>query len=343
MSIAGKRILIRVDGSHAIGLGHVFRMKALAKGLADSGAQLRFLTLRDAAANTVLEKTGIAVSTFKPEELVTAFVSEFENYKPDWILQDVLATQDEEMAVLKGLGPAKWIHFDDTGAGMRLADLVINAFVFHWGEYTGHSSDTKVYEGAEFMILQEEIETYRGRPHLIAKRAERIVLGFGGTDTHGVTGAYMKALNGIQLPHLSVTVILGPGTLESPELATAIAESNFAVELKKSVPDLFKEYHASDLVLCGGGNCLYELATLGIPSLSVACEPHELKNIHFWEKSGTTIGIGFRNAIKPEFSTVFSSILQNSGQRKAMSEAGKRVMNGSGLQKVLAILDTQFP
>ena len=342
MSLTGKRVLIRVDGSHAIGLGHIYRMKALAQGLSERGAVPTFVTLLDGTANRLLQATGLTVHAYAEGDLRDALAKVSQEFRPDWIIQDVLATREDEVLYLKSLSAAKLIHFDDSGAGLRLADVVINAFVYHWGEYAGYGSNTRLYEGAGLMILQKEIESYRGKPRAIVSQARQVTMGFGGTDTHGVTESVLTALRDLGGQRFEVSVILGPGTLETPGLATAVAQSPHKVVVKKGVADLFAEFNSSDLVLCGGGNSLYELATLGIPSLAIACEPHEAKNIAYWEKAGTTIGVGFRRQLHPDFSAVVDTLANDQSRREAMATAGRNVMSDSGLQKVLGILEAEL-
>jgi len=343
MSLLGKRVLVRVDGSHAIGLGHIYRMKSLALGMVGKGASPAFLSLKDETANRILRSTGLPVFTFADGHLRTALPAAVDTIKPDLIVQDTLATNVDDVQFVRSLGNASLIHIDDTGAGLTHADLVINSSVFHWGAYAGHGPNTKLFEGAGLMILQNEIEAYRRDIRATAAQAKQVLVGFGGTDTHGVTETVLNALDAVTAFQLEVTVILGPGSEEPSGLSKAVEHSPHQVVIKRGVADLFAEFHGSDLVFCGGGVALYELATLGTPCLAVACEPHEEKNIAYWQGEGSAMRVGFRNALQSDFATVVADLLVNPERRQAMSDAGRRVMAGSGLQRVLGILESELP
>lgn len=343
MSLLGKRVLVRVDGSREIGLGHIYRMKSLALGMVQRGASPAFLSLKDDAANGILHSTGLPVFKFADGHLQTALTAAVETTNPDWIIQDTLATKVDDVLFVKSLVNARLIHIDDTGAGLEHADLVINSSVFHWGEYAGHGPNTKLFEGADLMILQNEIETYRRAPRSTSAQVKRVLMGFGGTDTHGVTETVLAGLNGVLKESLDVTVILGPGTEETSDLLKAVANSSHHVVTKRGVANLFAEFHANDLVFCGGGVTLYELATLGIPCLAVACEPHEEKNIAYWQGEGSALRAGFRKALRSDFTNMVSDLLVDPVRRQVMSEAGRKVMAGSGLQRVLGIFESELP
>ena len=53
-ALCDRSILLCVDGSHVIGLGHIYRMKSLALALHEAGDKVSFLTLADLTADDVL-------------------------------------------------------------------------------------------------------------------------------------------------------------------------------------------------------------------------------------------------------------------------------------------------
>ena len=336
--LTGKRIIIRVDGSHAIGLGHIFRMRTLGLALKDAGSFVVFLTKVDEAANMILRTTGLPCYIFHSDSY-NSILSEVINSKtPDLIIQDILKTSSQSMKYLRQRSPAKLINFDDVGAGLVMADAVINSMVFHWPEYNIKDKQTQLFEGPQYMILQSEISKYVQLPHNMRSRAENVLLAFGGTDTHYVTERAIQAINNIET-FLRIKINLGPGSNLTYALEHAVKESVHKIEVMYSVSNLIKEFHQTDLVLCAGGTMLYELAALGVPSVSIATEYHEIHNINYWSKVGTTVSLGWEKTL--DFAQIYKiveKILYDKQKRIQMSKIGKQTVDDLGIKRILEII-----
>lgn len=338
MGLLGKRILIRVDGSHSIGMGHIYRMKTLALALQQAGSQVAFLTKIDEVANNLLNTAGIASYVFQTDSYSSVLRKAIDEQKPHLIIQDILETTSELMRLLKDTSPAKIVNLDDVGAGLVMADVAINSIVFHWGKYKKDDCQAQVFEGPQYMILQPEVSRYINSVPKIPDEIQNILLAFGGTDTHYVTERVLPAIDNIE-KKLSIKINLGPGSHLSPVLKEAVQKSIHQIDLMHSIPSLLKEFSQADLVICGGGNILYELAALGIPSVSIATEKHEILNTNYWSGIGTTISLGWEKTLTyAKISETVGSLLANKEQRREMSKLGKETVDDMGLVRVVKII-----
>ena len=334
-----KRILIRVDGSHVIGLGHIYRMKTLSSSLKEAGSNVAFLSQADEVANNLLETTGLSCHVFQPDSYNSVLKEVVNEQQPDLIIQDILEISAESMETFQRLSSAKIINFDDTGAGLTMADAVINSMVFHWNKYKTNKIRTRLYEGPQYMILQPEISQYVHLSKKIPDKAENLLLVFGGTDTHYVTERALEAINDMSAA-LNVKVNLGPGTKMTPRLEQAVKAVKDRIEVVQFAPSLFKEFYEADMVICGGGTMLYELAALGIPSISIATEPHEVCNIDYWSEVGTTVSLGWEKILDTtQVSETVNSLVYDRQRRAKMAEIGKQTMDDQGLIRILKIIE----
>lgn len=334
-----KRILIRVDGSHTIGFGHIYRMKTLSLALRETGSHVAFLTQADEAANNFLKTTGLSCYIFQPDSYDSVLKEAINELRPVLIIQDILETSAESIDALRKLSPAKIINFDDVGAGLSMADVVINSIVFHWNKYKTDKIRTRLFEGPQYMILQPEISEYVHLDKRIPDKAENILIVFGGTDTHYVTERALEAINDINVT-LNVKINLGPGSKVTPRLEQAVKASGHRIEVIRFAPSLLKEFCLADLVVCGGGTMLYELAALGIPSVSIATEPHEVDNINYWSETGTTVSLGWGKILNmTQVSETVNRVLCDRERRAKMSEIGKQTIDDQGLARVLKIIE----
>jgi len=343
--VRGHRILIRVDGSKEIGLGHIYRMRALAHALTEKDNQVFFLSQADEIANRLLKETNLNCYTFSPSLFNSILRRVLEDVKPDLILQDILETSTSLMQNLRESVKAKIINFDDVGAGLVMSEGVINGLAFQWKPYKVKPAPIPLYEGPQYMILQPEIDRFIGRKNGVKgvpDQASRLLLSFGGTDALQLTEPVLEAINQIQ-QKLFVTVHLGPGKKSTDRLKTALDNSPHKIQIAQSVRDIFKYFSESDLVVCAGGITLYELAAMGIPSISIAAEVHEISNTTYWSQVGTTISLGWEKTL--DFSKVpevVRLLLNDKRKRGQMSEVGKQKMDCLGLVRVMNAIKGLF-
>jgi UDP-2,4-diacetamido-2,4,6-trideoxy-beta-L-altropyranose hydrolase len=341
------RVLIRADGSHRIGLGHIYRMRTLALALRGRGHRVLWVTLENPASTALLRAAGLEYIPYAEGTLESTLIPAVRELNPDLVLNDTLATTPEALAQIRALTDAPLLTFDDTGAGLQLADAVINAFAFHWGRYDPRACRARLYEGPAYMILQEGVIALAQKDKAIAAQANHLCLSFGGTDTHFITERALEAVNQVWRYRageirgpLEVTVNLGPGSAGSPRLDQAVAASPHRVRLRRAAPDLLDELQRTDLVLCAGGNMLYELAAMGVPAIAIPAEPHEVSNVHYWGGVGTAVALEWERQLDfAQVTAAVEDLLGGREKRLAMSRAGKAHMDTHGLDRVLDIID----
>lgn len=334
-----KHILIRVDGSHALGLGHIYRMKTLATALDEAGYGISFLTKEDSCTHHLLQATGLKIYTFRTDSYEEILHQAVHTEQPALILQDILDTSAEAMRLLRARTSARIINFDDAGAGLTMADAVINSIIFHYATYTRADCQVPLFEGPQYMILQPSITQFLHRSKYIPVEADNILLTFGGTDTHSITERALEAINMIPVP-LAVTINLGPGSYFTPRLKQAIQDSTHHVVVLNAVPHLFAEFYRADIVVCAGGNTLYELAALGVPSIAIAAEPHEINNIRYWSQIGTTVCAAWENTLAlDKLAKLVQALRIDDERRRSMSFIGKHAVDAQGLNRVRNIIE----
>lgn len=341
MTLGGRQVLIRADGSHAIGLGHIYRMKSLADTLKAEGSNVAFLSLEDEAANQLIRAAGHPCFTFfSPDAYLPARQILLAQHRPDLLLYDTLDVPQHEFETLPAHSGVKVVTFDDTAGGLIHADLVINGIVFHWGHYDSAQARSLLLEGPDYMILQPELARYLQPSRETPYQAHRILLAFGGSDTRGLTERALGALNQLARP-LDITISLGPGSRLTPGLEVVMETSRHQLTLVRGLPSLFAAFKAHDLVVCAGGVMLYELAALGIPSAAIASEAHEIRNIAYWSERGTTLPLGSGETWDPlAAATSLAALLDDQRRRNRMAFAGRHHVDGQGLKRVMGALRT---
>lgn len=318
-------VAIRLEGGHRWGFGHVLRQRGVADALRAKGLDVGFVTTRGSEAEQVLAP----VHPVDEGELVP------DHLRPRLLLIDMLA-QGRSLRRYRGSHPqVRIVTFDDVGAGLAVADHVINPLVSSWGAYDATLARAALHEGPAFAPLRDEVTAAIVAGRIPAERAQRVLLAFGGSDDHGIAPRMLDLLRGLPGP-LELRVNRGPASRYGARLEQAIASHPHRVV--ETGDDFVAEMAESDLVLCAGGSMLYELAALGTVAAATAGEDHEAANIAFFAKAGTVIDLGGHRDLGPTSVDALRPALFDGEARRAMSRAGQALVDGRGLERVVSLI-----
>jgi len=339
MDLLDRKILIRADGDNAIGMGHIYRMCALGKAIEANGGKVVFLTLGNSNGYEMLHKAFKEVYPLVVEKEKAIHTKIFQSLCPDAVLIDLLDNTEKYLNFIRSEFTGSIIVFDDCKFGLRYADATINAIVSHWGCYQKEAALKPLFEGSQYMIFRQGIIDLIPKDKEIPKTAKNILIAMGGSDTRMLSPIVLRCLVSIDLP-LKITVNLGPATEEMPELYEIKKNLEQQITIQKNVKSLEDNFVDADLVICSGGVMLWELAVLGVPSLSIAAEHFEVHNINYFRELGVTKYLGFYKNLKSKNLTmVIRNVLLDNKTRYNMMKKGREKIDGLGLQRCIRIIN----
>jgi spore coat polysaccharide biosynthesis predicted glycosyltransferase SpsG len=108
-----------------------------------------------------------------------------------------------------------------------------------------------------------------------------------------------------------------------------------AAEMKKVMLE-------SDIAISAGGQTLYELARIGVPTIGICIAENQLQNIEGWRKSGFLKYVGWYSDENLE-QRLKSSLryLANKRIRMHTSEIGRKVIDGQGYKRIINAINTK--
>ena len=327
MTEAKPKILIRADGSHALGMGHIYRTLNLADVLS-SWAKVSFLTRGDEiAAAKLAEKYPTETARSDDEEYALIRVAH-----PDAIIVDKLNTNAVYMKKLKTLSRAL-ISFDDCGEGVHEADIAFN--VLYHCDKPHKASSTRFFTESSYAIINPDFsETHR------TKRTGplRVLMTMGGADTLGLTPGVIETLD--SLPEkFAITAVIGPAFRHYPELEKAVAVCTRKVDVRINVSDMWNVMAESDLAISAGGNTLFELAATGTPAVVLCEELFEVETADRMMKAGICENLGYSKRVDEErLRKTVQRMIADPDRLKTMSLAGRRLVDGLGSERVSEII-----
>ncbi|MEM6788645.1 MAG: hypothetical protein AAF715_14085 [Myxococcota bacterium] len=330
----GVDVLVRVEGGYRWGMGHVVRQAAIADALRRRGHAVGFVTTAETTADTMLRAHGFAVTTVGDENvLVPPHLP-----SPGTLVVDRL-TQGAPLRRFAAAHPeVDIVTFDDTGAGLMVARAVINALAGTWGAYDRDGVRAALYEGPAFAPLRPAVaDAVVGTSQApVAPRARRLLLAFGGSDDLGIAVRMLEVLRHLPGPPLQLRVHRGPATRYGAAMTAAMTDHPHRIAWTEG--DFVDEVVRADLVLSAGGTMLFELAALGAVTAATAGSEAEAKNIAAFASAGAVVDCGAHETLGKATVPLVARAVADARHRAALTAAGRRLVDGRGLARVVDVI-----
>lgn len=345
-------ILIRTDGSTQLGLGHIIRSLALAKGIGATGVKSIFVT-RDYEQRVaeIIRHHEYSVETipqscsFREDLLLTSELSN--QYKARLVVTDlcnvnILANLGEYGKYLKGLKDKGnfLVTIDDINEMTFPSDIVINPNYGAENMSYEFGTGTKFLLGPAYFIFGQEFIEVAKIDREIVRNAQNILVTMGGSDLLRLTPKIARALTELgETANLNLRIVLGIDYTneEREELKEILKDFTGTYELIQRSYNLAESMVWSDLALTGGGLTKYETAVTGTPSIIISQIAHQADLVKEFEKEGTTLNLGLGTKISEEdLAGAVRRLLKDDTLRAEMSGRGKRLVDGKGIERILS-------
>lgn len=316
------RILAVTEYGRQCGLGHLHRTKALLLALEKSGCE------------TVL--TAHAVNSAAD---ASAYLQRIENGALDFSTERCSAVLIDsyllQPAHIGRLRQKTTIVIDDNVRLAYGADLLINPNAYATelaGAYDSHHAKTRLL-GGQYALLRPEIVDAAMQPVEISESMRHLMITLGGA-THSLLLEQLMGCVGHELWQEVHWVV--PSGTQLPDMA-----SHWRVSYDLDACAMAESMQRADLVLCGAGQTLGELAVLGIPALPIIVVENQQKNAEFFQRQGATPSV-----LRPDDNLIveFQKALTRAAPhvaRQKMSNLGKKLISPKGCDSCArAIIET---
>lgn len=344
-----ERLAIRVDGNAWIGAGHVMRCCAIAGAALEAGAAVDFLVSDEESAQMLREqgfKSAVlggsydGLSRSDAEVLCDALAC----VDASSVLVDTYAASDEFFEQLRyrsrDLG-VRVGYIDDefrfcsgfTSDPVRYpVDVIVNygfnADDRRYSEVYGGAVDTALLVGLEYAPLRQG---FRGAGYEVGDLVRNVLVTSGSTNPcHVLERMALCCLDA--LPQVEVHVIVGPNAKFDDDWLRG------RVILHHSPNDLRCLMMRADLVVSAAGTTLYELASLGVPTIAVPITENQMANIKGWSKRemGPFLGeVGWGDS---QLIDAVADFAGDSHRRSVSSRRLTAACDGRGASRIVATM-----
>lgn len=285
-----KKIVFRCDGYKELGMGHIYHCLTLAYNL--TGHDVIFVTNKNhlEGLNKIAESNMKYITIENDEQ----FFDFLEKYKPDIVVNDCLDTTEEYIKKIKMLSK-KVVTIEDLGEGAKYADIIINAL------YDNKRYNNE-YCGEEYVCLRNEFLI--SRPKEFSPEVKEVLILFGGTDPSNLTKKIYNMIkeNYSKYPNIHYNFITGIGyDCEKNEI---IQDEEKNISVLKNVSNISEYMSSADLAFTSQGRTVYELASMGVPSIVMA--QNERETLHkFAQMTNGFMNLGLGKDLSTE--TIFNT------------------------------------
>ncbi|MGE3319777.1 MAG: UDP-2,4-diacetamido-2,4,6-trideoxy-beta-L-altropyranose hydrolase [Candidatus Berkiella sp.] len=331
-------LLIRVDATPSMGMGHLMRCLAFAEHCQKQSIETLFVCQPLMAE----AKHRLAQKGFLIEELNSEFASQEEamqlltlahkSHIKTIVFDGYHFTEDyfnQFKNVTYQLG-----MIDDFALAPSFFDWVIN--FQPWAQSLSYQTKNKLL-GLEYFLLRKEFWPYLGK---MTTQKKHILITMGGTDPHQQTQRLVGILDQLSLD-VDICVIMGT---THPAVEEAILNYNNPQRISlhvnpKDMPSLMAE--AIFAITAGGGTC-WELAAMGVPAIVITQAENQQRVVEFVEKYQTGINLGYYSDVSDQLiKESISTLMVNDPLKKAMQTAGLELNIGSKISTVADFIKEQ--
>lgn len=317
-----KKIILRCDGYKILGMGHIYRCLTLAYHL--MGHDLLFVTRKDCPEGLQkLKDSYFPCRTIADDEDFFALLRE---EQPDIVVNDCLDTEEDYIKTLKSLS-GRVVTFEDLGRGRLVADAAVNAL------YEEQNPLPNQYYGEKYIDLRDEF--IPEEPITVRENVSNVFVMFGGTDPSNLTERIYRLAQKYTKTH-DITFTFVAGLSYNCTAHGILPDTRIEVHQEiRRVTDLMKK---ADLAFTSQGRTVFELASMGIPSIVLAQNKREQLHTFAQMKNGF-LNLGLGRAVMDEtIEKTFEWLCSTYEIRKDMNRLMRMHDLKSGMDRIKKIV-----
>lgn len=324
------KVAILTEGGKNIGFGHLTRCVSLCEAFKEKQIYPEFIVNGDKSIKSVLKNHQYRLFDWNKHRnklfrmIKNTDICVIDSYLADLGLYESLC----ELSKMP-------IYLDDNKRLDYPCGIVLNGNIHAKSLGYPKKKGVKYLLGLKYAPIRKAF--WNVPEKIIKKDVQSIMITVGGNDIRNLTPKILKFLNE-NYPKIIKNVVINSYPKEKNEIkrlrgnyVNLIFEPG-AEEMKQGMLD-------SDIAVACGGQTLYELARLGVPTVAFSVAENQLNNIKGWEKTGFIEYAGSYDQ-RGLLDKINHSILRlfPYRERKRRSGIGRKAVDAKGTQRTITAL-----
>ena len=175
----------------------------------------------------------------------------------------------------------------------------------------------------------------------VRESIKSLLITFGGSDVRNLCPKFLRLLVK-SLPTVKKTVIVGPD-FDNKSIIKNEADNNTELIFSPNSNQIKQCMINSDICIGSGGQTLYELASVGVPTIAIILGDNQVEDTIGWQKKGFLINAGWwhENNIEKKILNYINSITSKIIRQK-MANIGQNSIDGNGSKRIVASIIEHF-
>ena len=225
------------------------------------------------------------------------------------------------------------VFIDDTGRIKYPPGIIINGSISAQ-RFNYPAENGRVYLlGTKYIPIRKEF--WEVREKATRDKLSSVLVTFGGSDFREMTPYVLRFLTE-NYPEIKKYVVIGG--YFSKKLISSVKnfkDENTELIYNPDAKSLKRIMLNSDVAISAGGQTLYELARVGVPTIAVAVSDNQFVNIDGWLEAGFVKYAGWyedKNLLKNI--EKYLQILSDKNTRSSMARIGRKFVDGMGARRI---------
>lgn len=361
-----RQVVIRVDASIEMGMGHLTRCMSLANELARSGTKIVFIMREHAAKfGGLIEANGhsllLLLNSEQHEEQADTEGTAHAHWLPvtwrrdaeqtseaigkigdvDWLIVDHYALDAKWECAQRRHG-LRILAIDDLADRPHDCDILLdqNLVLNMEARYRSRvPAACKQLLGPHYALLRPNFAEARKSMPDRSGDVRRILVCFGGSDPSNQTEKALVAIKSVNAASLTIDVVVG---LSNPyaDLISRLCSELPCAQLHRGADDMAGLMSRADLAIGAGGVMSWERCCLGLLTIAIDIADNQIGTLTALAKAGAVVYLGSASSVTPEqITSGIQLALSNPGRTKAMGEAAHLLVDGEGRGRVQAAME----
>src|SRR5882724_10305141 len=254
------KVAVLTEGNSSIGYGHISRCISIGQALKEAGHVIRFIINGDDRVQGIPNvQDALVYDWYVGRDRLSSDLG-----GQDALFIDAITVPDDLLFDL--MARKKCAVIDDYKRRTYSSGLIIDWTILAEVEHVPPPSEGVTFLlGAKYAALRKGFWMSPARQ--VRKTIGEILITFGGTDIRGLTSKAISWMEGL-CPQSRITAVVGNGVMKLDEIKSK-SINNTRVLINLNEEQMASVMSNADLALAAGGQTLYELARMGVPTLAV--------------------------------------------------------------------------
>src|SRR4030095_1717985 len=323
------RVAFITHGGPMTGLGHIRRCLALARGLAERGADSTFLVSPERRLVQLVEASGFTVREIAWEADASSVTLAVRAAGADWAVVDTYGATSELFDALHACAE-RLVAVDDAAERPFPVDVIVNGSVGAEGLTYQAAEDAVLLLGAQYALIESKFAAMPDRKP--SKSVNRILITLGGSVQLVAAGVALAAARSVARDAV-VDVLLGPYA-EATGLLDQIAADG-RVNLHGHVHEVQPLMLRADVAITSAGMTLYELAASATPCIMLMTAANQSRNVQGFQRAGAALvgGSASSTRLRDTLEAQLGRLVADARLRAALGSAARRLVDGLGARR----------